>query len=579
MKMPLLSNRSTYLLLCWALLYPLNIHAGTLHDAIFKLLLSSDKHPYFIQPYSDTEQANLQKLYQLNQHQLLWFSSKHPVKSINQLLEIYANAPSQGLISSDYAEHYLKEQWQKIQQSNPDYYQFAAFDTALSLTFLRYLHDLHYGRVLPQSQGFRLPEKNDIKLASAIYDAIQIDAISKLAKDLEPQLKSYQLLKAALIKYKRLNLHFQQALHFELEESLHPGDSSSIVPKLQLYLYAVNTPITQPIKTHHSPGLEYSDDIVSKVQNLQAQHGLANDGVIGKQTLTILNTPFSQKVAQIELAMERLRWLPEQQHGPFILVNIPAFQLWVYDIAQSQSELLTMRVIVGKAKKRIRANEGESMKKALQTPIFTADLSYLVFSPYWNIPKNILKKEILPLLEKTPDYLQSHHMEIVSQFSQNTSVLAINEENISRLRTGQLHLRQRPGRRNALGHVKFIFPNNHAIYLHDTPARSLFNRSKRDFSHGCIRVEKPHALAEFVLQNQPGWDAKRIKRAMRANKTSIVDITQNIPVLIFYNTASANDAGVSFFADIYDHDNTLKAALVQRSELFATLHSPIVAGF
>lgn len=569
----------TSALLIWALLCSFVLHAETTHDAIFKILLESNSHPYFQQSYSKTEQSNLKKLYQLNQNQLLWFSSKHPVQTINQLLALYANAPAQGLISGDYATEYLVTQWQNIQQNNPDYYQFAAFDTALSLTFIRYLNDLHYGRVPPKLQGFRLEHKKIIDLASALYGAIQIDEVNALVVELEPKLKPYQQLKSALIKYRRLAQHFKQPLHFELEESLHPGDWSKEVSKLRLYLDALNTPIEFPIITANNPDHIYTADLVIQIQELQAQHGQLSDGIIGKLTLATLNTPFSQRVDQIELAMERLRWLPDQQQGSFILVNIPAFQLWAYDTRQSQSELLTMKVIVGKAKNRIKAHEAESRKKALQTPIFSAQLSYLVFNPYWNIPKSILTQEILPLLEKDPEYLQKNNMEIVSRFAHNAPVYAINEVNIQRLYSGQLHLRQRPGRKNALGHVKFIFPNNYNIYLHDTPAHSLFKRSKRDFSHGCIRVEKPISLAQFVLRNQPEWDETKISKAMRTNKPSILDVKHKIPVLIFYSTALADQKGIAFYPDIYGHDSTLKYALAQRSELFAPLSTSMLAGY
>lgn len=283
------SNRATYLLV-WALVCSFKLYADTSHATIFEILLDSNKHPYFVEAYTNTEQTKLKKLYQLNQNQLLWFSSKHPVQTINQLLALYANASAQGLVSSDYASQYLAAQWQNIQQSNPDYYQFAAFDTALSLTFLRYLNDLHYGRVPPQQQGFHLQQKKIIDLASATYGAIQIDAVNTLVADMQPKLKPYQQLKTALIKYRRLARHFKQPLHFELEDSLHPGDSSSVVSQLQRYLDAVNTPIDQAIKPGNNSNNIYTDELVIKVQNLQAQHGQGDDGIIGKQTLATLNT-------------------------------------------------------------------------------------------------------------------------------------------------------------------------------------------------------------------------------------------------------------------------------------------------
>lgn len=189
------SHKAT-ILLAWVLLCSFKVHADTTHDAIFKVILSSNSHPYFNETYSSTEKTKLKKLYKLNQNQLFWFSSKHPVQAINQLLALYTDAPTQGLISSDYAEQHLKTQWQNIQHSNPDFYQFAVFDTAFSLTFLRYLNDLHYGRVPPQLLGFRLQQKKIIDITSAIFGALQINAISSLIEDLEPKLKPYQQLKA-----------------------------------------------------------------------------------------------------------------------------------------------------------------------------------------------------------------------------------------------------------------------------------------------------------------------------------------------------------------------------------------------
>ena len=565
MKMKL--SYSTIPFLLWALLYPLanTAYADTSHVDI-NFLLNSKTHPYFLKPYTDKEHETLKELYQLNKSQLLWFSVKHPVHTINQLLELYTNASTQGLNSADYASQYLKYQWQKLQQNNPGFHEFAIFDTALSLTFLRYLNDLHYGRINPNQLGFGLPEKNIINFASHIYGAIQINAISALTERMEPKLIAYQQLKQTLEKYRRLNQHFDQTVHFNFEQTLYPGDWSTQISELEYYLDALNTPINQAIVAKTETSNTYTPGIAAKVRNLQTNHNLTSDGIIGKQTLEALNTPLNKRIEQIELAMERLRWLPEQQKGRFILVNIPAFQLWAYNTGQKHGDMLNMKVVVGKAKNK---GKEKSRDKALQTPVFTANLSYLVFNPYWNIPKNILTEEILPLVEKKTDYLQNHNMEIVSQFSHQATALPINEENINRLYSGQLHLRQRPGPGNALGHIKFIFPNNYNVYLHDTPALSLFNRQQRDFSHGCIRVENPSKLAIFALQEQPEWDDTKIQSAMTSNEPSIVDLKQTIPVLIFYTTTLVTKTGTVFYPDIYNHDSILQSALVERSQLLA----------
>lgn len=565
----------TSFLLSLALLCSLSsAYAALTPSVTTSFLLNSKNHPYFLKPYTQEEHQTLSKLYRLNQGELLWLSSEHPLQLIDQLLALYSHAETQGLSKTDYASRYLKIQWQKLKQNNPDFHEFAIFDTALSLVFLHFLNDLHYGRVAPESHGFRLQQKKVIDFSRLIFNAVQSNSISALVENMQPQLAQYQQLKTALAQYRRLNHHFGQPLQFNFNRAIRPGDWSTQISGLNYYLEALNTPLDHPIPTRNKSSNTYTANIATKIRNLQANNNLLSDGIIGKQTLAALNTPLDKRIAQIELAMERLRWLPEQQSGPLIVVNIPAFQLWAYNSEAMQVDILNMRVVVGKAVNEVKiegqdkeAAEGEI--SALQTPVFTAELSYIVFNPYWNIPKSILTKEILPLVEQDPDYLQHNNMEIVPRFSHQATVLPINKENISRLYSGELHLRQRPGRKNALGHIKFIFPNNHKVYLHDTPALSLFKRNQRDFSHGCIRVEDPNALARFVLQKQPEWSSEKIQQTITNEETGIVDLVQKIPVLIFYTTALATKTGVAFYPDIYDHDPQLISALTERSQLLA----------
>jgi len=558
-------------LLLWALLLcPLGANAGNKHTiAITQSLLQANSHPYFINAYPLKERETLQSLYQLNEYQLLWFSVKHPVQTINQLLNLYANAPTQGLIAADYAYIKLEKQWHTLQKSKPSLAQFLAFDTALSLTFLRYLNDLHDGRVPPERQNFYLTPKSAIDFVSRIYTAIKTESVFELAQNMEPKLHPYQQLKIALKKFRHLNAQLKEPVHFNFDRTLRPGDWSTQVGKLQNYLNALNSPsLTPKIETNQNTKTNntYTGSVVTKVRNLQADYNLESDGVIGKQTLELLNTPLSKRIEQIELSMERLRWLPEQPSGPFILVNIPAFQLWAYNTDKAKNNSLHMKVIVGKS---YADDKDEDKKSSLQTPIFSGNISYLVFRPYWNIPYSILTEEILPLLERDPTYLERNDLEIVANFSHQATPLPSTPENIKQLYSKKLYLRQRPGRKNALGHIKFMFPNNYNIYLHDTPGTSLFSRTKRDFSHGCIRVENPSALALFTLRNNSGWTEQKIAEAMYSDAPSIVDLEQKIPVLIFYSTALATQSRVSFYPDIYNHDNALKTTITERSRSLA----------
>jgi len=215
--------------------------------------------------------------------------------------------------------------------------------------------------------------------------------------------------------------------------------------------------------------------------------------------------------------MERLRWLPELSSEPSIIVNIPAFELWAFDnVNSSQPNVTNMRVVVGKALKN-------------QTPVLMAEMRYIDFMPYWNVPYNIVKDELIPKLIKNPGILHKENMELVS----SSGVAEFSGATIAQLKQGTVRIRQRPGKKNALGKVKFLFPNKDDVYLHDTPANALFSRSRRDFSHGCVRVQDPQKLAEFALKDQSGWDQNSIKEAMKSEKMQRVILKKPIPVLFF----------------------------------------------
>ena len=241
----------------------------------------------------------------------------------------------------------------------------------------------------------------------------------------------------------------------------------------------------------------FSDSTQSGVKNFQRRHGLTPTGIADKQTLRELNVPALQRIKQILMNMDRARWLPQHQDGNMIMVNIPAFTLHVID---GQDEVFNMDVVVGK--------EGHN------TRIFTGTLSQVVFNPSWNIPDNIVEKEILPEVEKDPDYLENENMEVTGE----------NED-------GLPEIRQKPGPTNALGKIKFLFPNSYDIYFHDTPAKGLFKKDKRAFSHGCIRLSQPVQLAQYLLRDQRGWDLSKIQEAMNREEEQFVTLKKPVPVL------------------------------------------------
>jgi murein L,D-transpeptidase YcbB/YkuD len=259
------------------------------------------------------------------------------------------------------------------------------------------------------------------------------------------------------------------------------------------------------------------------------------------------------RVRQLELTLERLRWLPDFSNGPIVAVNLPAFRLWAINNGDTNGPPpLEMRVIVGTAVKT-------------QTPLFIGSLRYLEFNPYWNVPKSIEKGELVPKIARDGNYLVKNDMELVALAGGAEPTQHVNEQTLADLRAGKYRIRQRPGASNALGAVKFAMPNPDNIYLHSTSARELFKRTRRDLSHGCIRVEKPQELAEFVLAGKPEWTAEQIAAAMEPGPAKTVSLKAPIPVVLFYATAvSGKDGHVIFSPDVYKRDPALEKMLAAR---------------
>jgi murein L,D-transpeptidase YcbB/YkuD len=262
----------------------------------------------------------------------------------------------------------------------------------------------------------------------------------------------------------------------------------------------------------------FDASLTEAVKNFQFRYGMKEDGVIGQAVLREMNKPLSFRIRQILVNMERTRWMGSDPKGDHLVVNIPQFQLMVYE---NDTVSWSCRVVVG--------------KEANKTAIFQGALKYIVFSPYWNVPPGIMTKEILPELRKNPNYLDRLNMEWHGD-----------------------GIRQRPGPSNALGKVKFLFPNSFNMYLHDTPAKFMFNQEKRAFSHGCIRVSEPKKLAIHLLKGDPSWSVSRIDSAMNAGTEKYVILKKTVPVSIVYFTAWADEKGrIHFRDDIYNRDERL----------------------
>ncbi len=469
--------------------------------------------------------------------------------------------PSNGLNSADYDPEILKQKLPSaLKLESGAYKELALYDTALSISLLRFLHDLHYGRVNPQGINFnlKLREKKLADLPALIQENLAKGTIQQLPSLVEPKLQQYQKLKLALADYRRLSGE-SHPVDLVVNKSIHPGENFQQTDKLREFLVFLGDLSEEKIKTDTDTKKSnlYKGEIVEAVKKFQHRHGLVNDGILGKGTAEAINTPLTERVTQIELAMERLRWLPELSPGRSIIVNIPAFQLWAFnDMGETDKGIMNMKVVVGKALEN-------------QTPVLMAELSFIDFMPYWNIPYSIIKEEILPKWLENEDYLNKQDMELVNSFGNNVKPVAFTDSSMALVKKGLLKIRQRPGKKNPLGSVKFIFPNKDDVYLHGTPANALFSKSRRDFSHGCVRVEDPELLAEFALKNQEEWTKETIQLAMKSDKTERVVLKKSIPVLFFYMTSfiDQNDKLV-FYPDIYGHDAALLGAL-QKTEDFS----------
>ena len=516
-------------------------------------VINAKSHPYLAHADFSNRAEDLAALYKLSDNKLLWLGNGLAETNIQQAIDLLDAVADNGLNTANYDGNALREKLPTaLALATDEYNKIALYDTAISLSLLRYLHDLHYGRVSPQGINYnlKLREKKLIDLSALITTSLASGSIKQLPSLVEPKIPQYQKLKAALATYKLL-AQKTATLQLHAEKSINPGDSLPQVQELQRFLIAVGD--MQELGSN-SKSTQYTDKVVKGVKKFQLEHGLDADGVMGKSTIDALNVPIKDRVTQIELAMERLRWLPVFNSGPYIIVNIPAYQLWAFDdIDQNNANITSMRVVVGKALDH-------------QTPVLMAEMRFIDFMPYWNVPYNIFKKELLPKLQQNPGYLEKENMELVATFANESKSVTFNSSSIEQLKQGNLRIRQRPGKKNALGRVKFMFPNKDDVYLHDTPSRSLFAKSRRDLSHGCVRVANPQGLAEFALKDQ--WTNEEIQIALTAPKTQRVVLKKSIPVLFFYSTAFFDpNNDLVLYSDIYGNDAILVDALKNSDDL------------
>jgi murein L,D-transpeptidase YcbB/YkuD len=513
------------------------IQAGNLADLRWPDFSDYDKH--------------VQKFYESYGYSLPWVKGMEPTAQAQQAIALLLKADQKGLSAEDYDGPRWSGRLGKLKPAatQPSETDAVQFDAALTVCVMRYISDLHIGKVNPKHFDFGLDveaKKYDLPefLKDHVVDASDVDAV--LAQ-VEPPYPGYKRTIQALHNYLELAGKDDGGQLPPVKKSIAPGDAYPGVPRLTRLLTLVGD---LPADANVPPdGTVYQGALVDAIKNFQRRLGREPDGRIGAQTLADLNVPLSRRVRQMQLTLERWRWLPLAYQKSPIVANIPEFRLRAYD--ENFKIAVTMNVVVGKA-------------YGHDTPIFSDTMEYVIFRPYWSVPYSIVKGEIVPHIVRDPDYLAKKGLEVVDSHEEVVTSGTVTSDVLEQLRAGKLFVRQPPGPKNALGLAKFIFPNNFSVYMHDSPEHELFSQSRRDFSHGCIRLERPADLAVWGLRNNPGWDADRIHAAMNGTTTQQVNLAHPIPVLIVYATVIVTEDGVvHFYDDIYKHDAALEKVLAQ----------------
>lgn len=476
-----------------------------------------------------------------------WFAGGQPSGDAATALQVLKDAASQGLDPVDYRAAALATAFAQARAGRVEAGALARLDDELSTALERYLTDLNDGRLSPEMlrHRFKVPPGPRFDARGYVIQARREGRLAQALGGAQPSVPMYEALRSAMNAYRAMGEHpaWREAPLPLPGRSLKAGQAYGGLDRVVARLVALGDLPAGTVAGDH-----YEGAVVDGVVRFQIRHGLEPDGVLGPATLAQLNVTPARRARQMALTLERLRWTPLRYGMRMVVVNIPEFVLRAYELKEDDVEVdLEMRVVVGRA-------------LDTRTPIFLEEMRFIEFSPYWNVPPSIARGETLPRLRRDPGYFTRQGFEFVSRDGAVRALLT--DEAIEAVQRGEWRIRQRPGPGNALGDIKFIFPNDQNIYLHHTPAPELFSRVRRDFSHGCIRIESPVELAQFVLKHQPEWTTGRIEQAMRGGTSRTVRLHEPVPVLIAYGTVVVKRGGkVYFFPDIYQQDARLEQAL------------------
>jgi len=487
------------------------------------------------------------KLYEMNSYSLLWVQNNRARSQALAVIELLKHANSKGLEPEDYDGPRWPGRIVKLGQ-NPSEQELASFDTALTVSAMRYVRAVHTGRVNPKEFKFQLDvEGLQVPLAEFIQNHVLNagDPTGEIQK-LEPPFPGYKKLLALLPVYEEFETHDDGKKMQPVTKTILPGQPYASLDRLGRFLQLIgDIPATAKLDPDAKV---YSGALVDGVKHYQSRHGESPTGKLEPRTIDEMNVPGPVRIRQIKLTLERWRWVQHSfTQGP-VVVNIPEYRLRAMN--PDGTVAFYKNVIVGKA-------------YGHKSPVFEKEIQYVIFRPYWEVTSTIQRNGIVPHILKDPNYIAKHNFEVVTTDDQVVTDDQVSPDVLEGLKSGHLSVRQKPGPTNSLGLVKIIFPNDENVYLHGTDAPQLFSEDVRDLSHGCIRVENPADLVAWVLRNNPGWNLERVLATMNGDKDNLqVNLVTRIPVLIVYGTTVVNEENqIRFFDDIYGYDAQLEKAL------------------
>ncbi len=485
----------------------------------------------------------LERFYRARAHRPLWVLDNAAGPRAEKLSSLLIAADLDGLDPADYRAGQVKALLGATATED-----LARLEVLLSLGLVRYAADLGQGRTTPHVAD---PElfvfREEVQKADVLKAASEASDLDSFIDAYRPQTVRYDRQKVALAEYRALALQGGWQPIPE-GDTLKPGMTDPRVGLLRERLRLVGDLKPQNDLAANGGDRDFYDaQMETAVKWMQYRHGLAEDGAVGPKTLAALNVPVEKRIEQMILNLERRRWMPDDLGRRHIFVNLADFLLKLVDEPKT---LFDTAVVVGKPYQK--------------TPVFSGTMTYVEINPFWNVPPSIARKEMLPKIQKDVSYLSQNNYVLFSDWSSGATVIdpqSIDWSQVSRA-SFPYKIRQDSGDGNALGRVKFMFPNRFNIYLHDTPAKSLFSKPQRTFSHGCIRVQNPNDLAELVLSSEEGWSRERIEAVIASGERTIVSLKQPLPVHIVYLTSWVNkDGSVHFRNDVYERDVALVRAL------------------